>query len=392
MLFQTLDNKKECYAIYSDGDLYHYPNNLSLTHTWAHTPHFENRSVEYAQIWAAGKSLSETCPEHLKEEWSEVETKARAFLTSFKEAGVNLNDVCFYDLVPKKFLLKYCEVKNKIANYVFEHYKKPSNYNFMLELVKFLKEISEQELNTRVENLDFINIKNRETLNKIKNSANYIKYKPWGTVTGRLTTEKESFPILTLNKELRSILRPNNDLFVELDFSAAEIRTLFGLLGREQPVGDIHNLINKHVFDSKYDREESKRRVFAWLYNPKARNKKLGQYIDKNEIIKKYYHDGVVTTPFGRKIEVKEDKVLNYLVQSTASDLFLRSALRVHNLLKKYESKIAFCIHDSLIIDICKEEKDILQEVINIFTDTIYGKFTSHLSMGTDFGSMKQIA
>ena len=391
MLFQTLDNKKECYAIYSSGDLYYYPNNLKLTHTWAYTPHFKNNPIEYAQIWAGGKNLSQVCPVHLKEKWEDIEHSAKAFLSSFCEAKINLDDVCFYDLVPKKFLLEYCEIKNKITNYVFEHFKKPPNYDFMLDLVKLVQDIEKQKLNIQVDNLDYINVNNRKILNKIKNSSNHIKYNPWGTATGRLATEKDSFPILTLNKELRTVLRPNNDLFVELDFNAAELRTLFGLTGRKQPVGDIHTMINKHVFDSKYSREESKKNVFAWLYNPKASNKNLSQYIDKNEVIKKYYFDDIVKTPFGRDLPIGKDKALNYLVQSTASDIFLRSALKIHEILKDYKSKIAFCIHDSLVIDFCAEEKNILQEIINVFSDTKYGKFESTLSAGTNFGSMKKI-
>ena len=42
-------------------------------------------------------------------------------------------------------------------------------------------------------------------------------YDVWGSVTGRLTTKPDSFPILTLNKGFRSLIAPNNDLFVELD-------------------------------------------------------------------------------------------------------------------------------------------------------------------------------
>ena len=261
----------------------------------------------------------------------------------------------------------------------------------MLELHKFISEVDQQNLSVHLNNLNFSDSHVRKIYSKIQNAPPRIKYDPWGTVTGRLTTKGNSFPILTLNKELRSAVKPKNDLFVELDFNASEIRTLFGLAGEKQPDKDIHGWLNKHVFDSKYDREQTKKKVFAWLYNPSASNKKLSQYIDKKSILKKYYFDGIVKTPYDRSIKVDEKKALNYLVQSTASDLFLRSALKVQDALKETNSKIAFCIHDSLIIDFCKEEKDILQSLIDLFALNKFGKFKVNLSMGKDFGAMRRI-
>ena len=75
----------------------------------------------------------------------------------------------------------------------------------------------------------------RNFLKKIKKTEPYIKYNIFGTKTGRLTTKPNSFPILTLKKEYRSILKPNNDLFVELDYNAAELRVLLTLMNVEQP-------------------------------------------------------------------------------------------------------------------------------------------------------------
>lgn len=391
MLFQTLDIKKECYAVFCEDELYHYSNGLDLTHTWGYSPHFENQHIEYAEIWAQGKNLDDVCPDHLQGEWLAMQRTARAFLASFHEAKINLDDVCFYDLVPKKFLLKYYTVKNKITEYVFENYKKPSNYDFLLELRNFVSEIGQQNLNIHLNNLNFSDPHVRKIHGKIQSAPRRIKYNPWGTVTGRLTVDKGSFPILTLNKELRSAIKPKNDLFVELDFNAAEIRALLGLAGEKQPGKDIHGWLSKYVFDSKYDREQTKKKVFAWLYNPDATNKKLSQYMDKKSILKKYYFDDIIKTPYGRNIKVNEKNALNYLVQSTASDLFLRAALKVWNTLKEANSKIAFCIHDSLIIDFCKEEKDMLQPLIDLFASNQFGKFKVNLSIGKNFGEMRRI-
>ena len=131
LLFQVLDRKKECYAVFCDEDLYHYPNSLKLTHTWDYSAHFADQDIEYAKIWCLGKDMTSICPEHLKEEWESLNSLARSYLISFQEAKINLDDVCFYDLVPKKFLISYCSTKNKITDWVFEHYKRPRNYLFL---------------------------------------------------------------------------------------------------------------------------------------------------------------------------------------------------------------------------------------------------------------------
>mgnify|MGYP007000094991 len=54
----------------------------------------------------------------------------------------------------------------------------------------------------------------------------YVDYDIFGTVTGRMTTKRGSFPALNLKRELKKHVRPNNDVFLELDFNAAEIRTM----------------------------------------------------------------------------------------------------------------------------------------------------------------------
>ena len=378
--------------MFCDEILYHYPNNLDLTHTWAYSSHFDDKYLEYAHLWCSGKNLDDICPESLKEEWGIINKRSKAFLLSFQEAKINLDDICFYDAVPKKFLIEYYSLKNKITDWVFEHHKKPKNYDFLLELVTFLDKLKKQKLNLRVNNLDFINPKVRVNFNKIKNCNNVIEYTPWVTATGRLSTTQNSFPILTLNKELRDVIIPQNDLFIELDYNSAELRTFLGLLDKEQPQDDLHSWIQKNIFNDRFSREETKKKVFAWLYNPKASNKKLNNYFDRGLLLKKYYIAGYAETPYGRQIEVEEEKALNYIIQSTTSDLFLTAMLKIDKMLADKRSFISFSIHDSLILDFAQEDKPLLDEIIKEFSKNKFGVFKTNLSIGKSFGSMKKIS
>ena len=45
-------------------------------------------------------------------------------------AKINLNDICFYDLVPERHLRHYFQVKNEICEWIFDNYERPNNYSF----------------------------------------------------------------------------------------------------------------------------------------------------------------------------------------------------------------------------------------------------------------------
>ena len=69
MLFQTLDDKKECVGVYCDGKLEFDDIPDNLTKTWSYSNFLEDRQVEYASIYCHGKSIDDVCPAHLLEDW-----------------------------------------------------------------------------------------------------------------------------------------------------------------------------------------------------------------------------------------------------------------------------------------------------------------------------------
>ena len=132
MLFQALDDKAECVGIYQDGQIIfdHIPTNL--THTWDYAPFLKGRPIEYAKIYCAGKSLNEVCPPHLQTRWENICSKLKAFIKSFKTADISLEENCFFDLVPVRFLLEYSYMKDQICQYIFKKFPRPVNYDFSI--------------------------------------------------------------------------------------------------------------------------------------------------------------------------------------------------------------------------------------------------------------------
>ena len=400
MLFQTLDDKGECVGIYHDGELLFDFENFpqDLTRTWGYNSFLEGyRGVDYAELYALGQSLDEACPDHLKEEWQDLRTQRSSLIRSLAISKISLQENCLFDVLPSWFLKKYCDVKNQISNHVIESRPKPPNYRHLFSVAKMLAEIKEQELN-----VDISDLKNKpptlaiaNLIRKVNSCAPYVHYNQFGTITGRLTTRPATFPILTLKKEHRSILKPTNDFFLELDFNGAEIRVLLGLLGLEQPQEDVHQWNIENVFDNELDRPSAKETFFAWLYG--SHSPKLAKYVnrlnknyDKDTLVNNHWDGEYIRTPFARDIKSDQHHALNYLIQSTAADLALEQAVKIRDLIRGRKTKIAFIIHDSVVLDFCSEDKELFNELGSLMGDTRFGKFLVSANIGKNFADLKE--
>ena len=366
-----------------------------LTHTWKYEKIMGEQPVECAHIWAGGNSLDKACPYSLENEWKNNKNKIQAIFKSFKIAGLDVSKLNVLDIIPEKFLKKFLQNKNQISEHIFNTNKKPENYDFMLELFRLVEDIKQRPLNI---NFDFLKKKLGNTYfhnlyKRIYNRENLVSYNPYGTVTGRLTTTSGSFPILTLSKEARDIILPNNDVFIELDFNAAELRTMLALSEIEQPLGDIHEWNNKEIFGGKLDRDEVKKRTFSWLYDQKKLNKSFEKLYNRDTLLKKYWSENeeIIRTPFHRKIKSDHKHALNYLIQSTSSDNFLKQVIKVQKLLKGKKTNVAFAIHDSLVLDFSLSDKALVKGLVEEFSNTELGNFKVNISGGKSFGKMKEM-
>ena len=346
MYFQTLDDKGECVGVYKDGELYFNDLPQGMERTWKYAEYLEESDVEYASLYGGNRSLNDVCPAFLIDDWVAVEDKLKAYYRSFVLAKVNMDENCFFDLVPRTFLLEYCEIRNKITQYVFENYEKPQNYDFMVDLTKVLARIRHQKLNIDVSSLSkqAYLAKFRKAMKKFAQIDPFCRYNIDGTNNGRLTTQKASFPIMTMDKDFRSIVRPTNGWFVELDFNAAELRTLMALGGAETPLEDIHDWNMHNLFNAGVTREEAKQKFFSWLYDENKTSPRLSKYYDRDKVREMYWDGQVVKTMFGREIEADRSHALNYIIQSTTADLVLRQVVKIHDMLR---DRVFHCIYDS---------------------------------------------
>lgn len=392
MIFQTLDDKTECVGTYVDGEIHFDKIPANLTKTWKYSGSISDPAVEYAWLYARGQDLTQVCPEGLLKKLNSAQAKFAAYLKTFHIAKVDLREHCFFDLVPHGFLKTFCEIKNQVTEHVFDTYEKPPNYDHLDGVHRLLHKIKYQSLNLNNDGCTslFYNSTDRNRARNIINGPKHVDYNLFGTVTGRLTTKPTSLPILTIRKDFRKLIKPNNDWFISLDYNGAEIRTFLALSGHEQPEGDIHAWNIENIFDNVLTRDEAKSAFFAWLYNFDSEDLS-GEYYDRTAILSEYYTDGAVHTPFDRHIPIDERRALNYLIQSTTADIVLQKAVEIDKMLEGRSTFISHIVHDEIVLDLKDEDRDLLPSILECFENTALGEFKANVNAGRDYYELETL-
>jgi hypothetical protein len=393
LYFSVLDNKKDCFGFYQNGELFYETPPDDMRVTWKHSETLCAGVYEYCSVLARTDTFDSACPLELSTEWQKVDSKLRAFHKSFGTSNIDLNEHCFFDMVPQQFLLDYFSIKEAIMKHIYETTEKTENFNFDCRLHEMLREISKKKVKINHEFLttNQHRLKVRNLSKKLKKITPFVKYKQFSTTTGRLTVEPSSFPIMTLDKEVRDVVLPDNDFIIELDYNAAELRVFLGLSGHQQPDGDLHEWNSTFL---KTDRQQAKRSVIAYMYGGKSLGSgELEALYNVSVVKQKHFNQETeeVKNPFGRKIKSDDFHAVNYTIQSTTAEIVFRNMLKIHELLKNHKSSVKFCLHDSIVLDFSNEDRSLLEDIRTIFSSTPFGDFPARVSGGKSFGKMKEM-
>lgn len=373
-LIQTLDIRKNCKGIFHDGEfLLEPPRSLidKFSVAWKHSPMLDDEKFKYLFLLAGDDDLSSWCTN--QDDFSECKDKIEAHYKAALTAKIDLEGECFFDVIPRHQLKRWFTLRKAALDNILRSAPSRSDYDILHKVHVLTETISRQDL-------------------IFGTKTGRVVYDIFGSATGRLTTKRGSVPVLNLKKSQRGLLRPSNDAFVELDLNAAEIRMLLALSGKPQPDGDIHEWVTREVFSSSLPRDEVKVKTFAWLYNFSAPKSRLDEIFSRT-IFRDFFDSEkqVLTTPFGRELNVDERKAQNYLLQSTTSDIVLENAYKIMKMLQNKKSKIAFTLHDSIILDMAKEDVPMLKQIKKQFEKTGWGNFKSTCKFGKTFGDLKEL-
>ena len=246
----------------------------------------------------------------------------------------------------------------------------------------------------------------------------HTTYNQVQTSTGRLSSINPNLQNIPTRdddgRELRKlfIARDADHILLDADYSQIELRLLAHFSGCKELIEayrtgmDIHALTASQVFGIPIDqvqpaqRREAKAVNFGIIYgisdfglatNLSISTKQAGEYIrkyfDTYSDVKKYMdsnvrfarENGYVTTLLGRKRVIPEIKSSNYNIRSfgeraamnmplqgSSADIIKIAMINIFNRLKKegFRSKLILQVHDELVIDALKEEKDAVSQIL----------------------------
>lgn len=237
------------------------------------------------------------------------------------------------------------------------------------------------------------------------------------TATGRISSTEpnlQNIPVrIELGRELRKVFIPEDGyVFLDADYSQIELRVLAHMADDENLINafkngqDIHRLTASQVLNIPFDevtpeqRRQAKAVNFGIIYgigafslsqdlgitrkeaeiyieNYFAKYPNVKKYMD--ETIKKAKENGYVSTIFGRRRNMPElnstnfnmrafgERVaMNMPIQGTAADIIKIAMIKVNNALKEnnLKSKLILQVHDELIIETLKEEKEKVSHIL----------------------------
>jgi len=213
---------------------------------------------------------------------------------------------------------------------------------------------------------------------------------------GRYGLQEGSFPILSCSKDERKKIAPISEdhVLVEFDFNAFEIRTLLALCNIDQPNEDLYGIL--HIKQDHLTRTEFKQNLIASLYSNRPERTPLNSIIQKRHLKRRFpLIDGVVVNPFGKKMESDNYHYYSRLLQSTAAYILFQQmyVLQMYLINNKSKSNIAFCIHDSVCMNVHKDELNLVPEFRNILSlvkiKNYDGKFMMKMKIGKTYETME---
>ena len=238
------------------------------------------------------------------------------------------------------------------------------------------------------------------------------------TATGRISSTEpnlQNIPVrLELGRELRKIFIPENAefCFLDADYSQIELRVLAHISGDESLIAafksnqDIHRMTASQVFHVPFDevtplqRSNAKAVNFGIIYGKGAfslgqdlgiSRKEAEEYINAyfarypkiktfmEDTIKNGAKNGYVSTLWNRRRNMPELQSSNFMqraageraamnmpIQGTAADIIKLAMVKVHRALQEggYRSRLILQVHDELLIEAYKEEKDAVAKIL----------------------------
>jgi hypothetical protein len=194
------------------------------------------------------------------------------------------------------------------------------------------------------------------------------------TTTSRPSNTFNSINFAALHKDdgERACFKPENDKFIELDFQGYHPRLIGEMIDFHFPKD-----ANTYVMLGQLlgvTQQEAKELTFKQLYGGvwpeyqyKPFFKDVNMFID--DMWDTYQYGGKYETEnkiFMPDANMTKSKLFNYVVQSKETSTNVQLLELVFNLLEGKKTKLVLYTYDAFLFDYSNEDKDLIQEIINI--------------------------
>jgi len=186
----------------------------------------------------------------------------------------------------------------------------------------------------------------------------------------------------------REAFIPDNDFLLEIDISAYHPTLAAQLVDYKFEHEDIHQAFaDMYGVDYKKAKELTFKQLYGGVFDDYKELeffKRVERYIEdissKEEIVCK---SGYVF-----KTNMKKQKLFNYILQNTETYYNILILEKIIRILKHNKTRIIHYTYDSFLLDVSKDEKDIVQSIIDVFKEY---KFNVKMEAGTNYGNLGRV-
>ena len=198
------------------------------------------------------------------------------------------------------------------------------------------------------------------------------------TLTGRPSNKFGGVNYAALNKEngSRQSFIPRNDFLFEIDISAYHPTLLAKLVSYDFVEEDIHAAFAK-MYDVDY--KKAKELTFKQMYGGVFDQykdleffKKMTVYTD--DLWDMFQYEGSIECPISKHIyrkdvleDMKPQKLLNYVLQNLETSMNVCILWEIFKILKGKNTKLILYTFDSFLLDVDKDEKKVIEEILEVF-------------------------
>ena len=197
-----------------------------------------------------------------------------------------------------------------------------------------------------------------------------------------------NYAALDKNNGCREAFIPDNDFLLEIDISAYHPTLAAQLVDFDFGEGDIHQ-----AFADMYgvDYKKAKELTFKQLYGGVFDEYKELEFFKR---VEKYIDDisskekAVCKSGYVFKTDMKKQKLFNYILQNTETYYNVLILEEIIRILKNSETRIVHYTYDSFLLDVSKDEKYVVLDILAIFKR--YG-FSTKVEAGHNYGSLGRV-